>query len=235
VLVVALVLGACGGGKSHATTATTAAASQRSGFAITEYWPVPEAWFKGKAIRAPGLTGLHRVDWLYSGTGLAVEADGIGLDGRRYHVENFGTERWVNPAGQATKPTNTGVWTRGDPAWRADGGWRDAAGAVTFPLAGGAWSHGPAAKFAGTPRMTFGPGPSRPLRYWESIATDPRVIPKGSRVYIPAYHRWFVAEDTGSGIIGRHIDVFRPPPKTADGGRFLRNQRILVSPPTARR
>src|SRR5579884_4055433 len=33
---------------------------------ITEYWPVPESWFVGALVTAPGLPGKHRIDWLYS-------------------------------------------------------------------------------------------------------------------------------------------------------------------------
>ena len=40
-----------------------------------------------------------------------------------------------------------------------------------------------------------------------------------------------MAQDTGSGIIGRHIDVYRLPPPTVDEGRFLEHQRVLVVPP----
>src|SRR5205085_7188626 len=39
------------------------------GVAVTEYYPVPEAWFVGKKVAAPGLSGKHRIDWLYSATG----------------------------------------------------------------------------------------------------------------------------------------------------------------------
>lgn len=38
------------------------------------------------------------------------------------------------------------------------------------------------------------------------IAVDPSVIPFGTRIYVPGYGIG-VAEDTGSAIIGRHIDV----------------------------
>ena len=43
------------------------------------------------------------------------------------------------------------------------------------------------------------------------------MIPLGSRVYVPAYRNdgyggWFVAQDTGGAINGRHIDVYRSPP-----------------------
>ena len=30
---------------------------------ITEYYPVPEVWFVGRKVRAPGLNSEHRVDW----------------------------------------------------------------------------------------------------------------------------------------------------------------------------
>ena len=38
------------------------------------------------------------------------------------------------------------------------------------------------------------------------IATDPSVIPLGTKVYIPGYG-YAVAEDTGGAIIGNKIDV----------------------------
>ena len=204
-----------------------------NGFTISEYWPVPESWFRGELVSAPGISGKHRVDWLYSGLGLVMEGDGISLAGRRVHVEDFGHEQWVNARGQRTTPTASGVWTHGDPAWRV-GGWRNARGAVTFPLEKGGWSNGPAMRYAPVPRVRFAPGPSLPLKPYYSIAVDPRLIPAGSRIYIPAYRHvnggWFVAQDTGSGIIGRHIDVYRLPPRTADGGRFLDHQRVLIVP-----
>ena len=199
---------------------------------------MPETWFRGELVSAPGISGKHRVDWLYSGTGLVMEGDGITLSGRRVHVDNFGNEQWVNARGQRTKPTPSGVWTRGDPAWRV-GGWRNASGAVTFPLQKGGWSHGPGVHYSPVPGVRFAHGPSLPLKPYYSVAVDPRLIPAGSRIYIPAYRRinggWFVAQDTGSGIIGRHIDVYRLPPPTVDGGRFLEHQRVLVVPPPKRR
>lgn len=204
------------------------------GVTLSEYWPVPESWFRGELVKLPGIRGEHRVDWAYSGTGLLMEGDGIGLDGRRYHVDNFGVERWVNAAGKPTRPTRSGVWTHGDPAWRV-GGWRNAYGAVTFPLAAGGWSNGAATSFKPFPRVRFARGASLPLKYYRSVAVDPKVIAPGSRIYIPAYKKvnggWFVAVDTGEGIIGRHIDIFRPPPASADGGRFFEHQRVYVVPP----
>jgi 3D (Asp-Asp-Asp) domain-containing protein len=141
----------------------------------------------------------------------------------------------VNAQGQLTKPTKTGVWTNGDPAWR-NGGWRNANGAVTFPLEAGGWSNGDGTYLKSVYGVKFAHGPSLPLRYYHSVATDPAVIPHGSRIYIPAYKGkpgggWFVAADTGTGVIGRHIDVFRPPPANANAGQFLKNQRVLVIPP----
>lgn len=40
-----------------------------------------------------------------------------------------------------------------------------------------------------------------------SIATDPGTIPLGTRLYAPGYG-YGRAEDTGSAVIGRHIDVW---------------------------
>ena len=43
---------------------------------------------------------------------------------------------------------------------------------------------------------------------WGVIAVDPSVIPYGSRVYIPAFKKIFIAEDCGSAIVGNRIDIF---------------------------
>jgi hypothetical protein len=203
---------------------------------VTEYWPVPERWFVGRLVAAPGLHGRHRVDWLYSARGLPMEGDGVGLDGRRYHFGGPWHLAWVNAAGEPTSPCTTGFWSDGRPSWPAFG-WRNAAGEVTFPLAAGGWSNrDPVREILPPPRLRFLPGPSLPLRYWRSIAVDPHLIPLGSRVFVPALCAtpaagWFVAEDTGGTVIsGRHIDVYRPPPATPDGGQMLTRQRIFVIP-----
>ncbi|KKP68330.1 MAG: 3D domain protein [Candidatus Moranbacteria bacterium GW2011_GWE1_35_17] len=40
------------------------------------------------------------------------------------------------------------------------------------------------------------------------VATDPRVIPTGTEVYIPELELYAVAEDTGGDIKGKRIDVY---------------------------
>ena len=192
------------------------------GVAITEYWPAPESWFVGAMVKAPGLPGLHRVDWLYSAKGMSMEGSGIGLDGRGYHIDALGDGGWVTVLGASTAPTDG--WSAGAPYWRAGGYWRNQKGQLTFPLGAGGWSNGRGATYV-------------PLRYDQSVAVDPRVIPLGSRVYVPAYRNdghggWFIAQDTGGAINGRHIDVYRPPPASAlDLGASLAAQRIFVIKP----
>jgi 3D (Asp-Asp-Asp) domain-containing protein len=209
-----------------------------SGVIITEYYPVPERWFNGQSVRAPGAGSRHRVDWLYSASGVSMEGDGVDLAGRHMHIANLGSVGWVNASGRTTVPPRCGVrWTRGAPAWRS-GGWRNRAGRVTYPLAAGGWSNGTGHWVGDYGGATFLPGSSLPLSYYRSVAVDPALIPHGSRIYIPAYRNlsggWFVAQDTGGAIIGRHIDVYRPPTAQAFGsGRLLLNERVYVIPPGA--
>lgn len=86
-------------------------------------------------------------------------------------------------------------------------------------------------------RRSLRPGAGLTLRFLRSVAVDPGLIPLGSRVYIPAYRRdgfggWFLAEDTGGAIDGRHVDVDRSPPSSpTSGGRYLRGQRVYVIRP----
>lgn len=42
----------------------------------------------------------------------------------------------------------------------------------------------------------------------KTIAVDPKVIPYGTRVYIPEFNKIFTAEDCGSLIKGNRIDIF---------------------------
>ena len=45
-------------------------------------------------------------------------------------------------------------------------------------------------------------------RPYEQIAVDPKVISKGSKVYVELYDRVMSADDIGSKIKGKHIDIF---------------------------
>jgi hypothetical protein len=205
------------------------------GVTITEYWPAPESWFVGRLVTAPGLPGKHRIDWLYSATGISMEGDGIGLDGRMYHINALGDGGWVTAAGASTSPADG--WSAGSPFWRAGGYWRNRAGAVTSPLLSGGWSAGFGRAYVPLRGVSFAAGGSLPLRSYQSIAVDPSVIPLGSRVYVPAYRDdghggWFVAQDTGGAITGHHIDVYRSPPASPlDSGQYLTGRRIFVIRP----
>jgi 3D (Asp-Asp-Asp) domain-containing protein len=206
-----------------------------TGVTITEYYPAPERWFGGRRIRAPGLTGVYAADWLYSARGLAMEGDGVDQHGRQVHIAELGSTGWVNLAGRRTVPVCLGKWSNGFPVWLI-GGWRNRRGEVTFPLAPRAWANRRGVRELSYGGVTFASGSSLRLRYYHSIAVDPRLIPLGSRVYVPAYQHigggWFVAQDTGGAITGRHIDIYRPPPADpTDLGRYMTRQRILVIPP----
>jgi len=105
---------------------------------------------------------------------------------------------------------------------------------VPCPRSPGAWTNGRPAWIESGAR--FAPGASLPLAYWHDIAVDPRLIPHGSSVFVPAYcstpaHGWFTAADTGGAILGLHIDVFRAPPARPWASRVLRKQKIFVVPP----
>ena len=205
------------------------------GYTITEYWATPESWFKGKLVKAPGLSGRYPIDWLYSALGVSMEGDGIGPDGRRYHIESMGNGGWVTQAGKPTSASNG--FQAGPPFWRAGGYWRNDHGAVTFPLAAGGWENGTGTRYVPLHGVTFAPGPSLPLQALRSIAVDPSVIPLGSHVYIPAYKNdghggWFLAQDTGGAINNKRIDVYRRPPASPDdSGQYLGSQRVYVVKP----
>ena len=64
------------------------------------------------------------------------------------------------------------------------------------------------------------------------------MIPLGSHIFIPAYQSinggWFEADDTGGAIVGRHIDVYRPPPSNpanAGANGLLNGQRVYIVAP----
>ncbi|HET9103235.1 MAG TPA: 3D domain-containing protein [Solirubrobacteraceae bacterium] len=206
-----------------------------SAVTITEYWPAPESWFVGRMVSAPGLAGRHHIDWLYSAAGVSMQGEGIGLDGRLYRIAQLGSGGWVTADGRVTNPADG--WSAGAPFWRAGAYWSNRRHGVTYPLAAGGWSAGPGRSYHPLHGVSFAPGASLPLRFDQSLAVDPRTIPLGSRVYVPAYRHdghggWFVAADTGGAISGRHIDVYRSPPSVAgDPGQFFSSQRIYVIRP----
>jgi hypothetical protein len=206
-----------------------------SGAVVTEYYPIREAWFSGKLVPVPGLTGRHRVDWLYGAHGVAMNGEGIGVDGRFYHFAGPYSIGWVNGAGQSTLPCWNGSWTNGAAAWLAFG-WRNQRAQITFPLVGGGWSNGPAVRYLPPPTgLRFGSGRSRQLPFWHAVAVDAKVVPLGSRVFIPAYcdtpaRGWFRALDTGGAIIAFHFDIYRAPPPALQL-HSLHGQHVYVVPP----
>ncbi|HET6449315.1 MAG TPA: 3D domain-containing protein [Conexibacter sp.] len=206
------------------------------GVTVTEYYPVPEAWFVGKRVSAPGLQTRHRIDWLYSALGVSMQGTGLGLDGRLYHIDMLGSGGWVTDRGRPSVPGRRG-WAGGPPYWRAGAYWLTRSHHVTFPLDGGGWSNGRGRRYVTLPGATFADGASKPLRFYRSIAVDPDLIPLGSLVYIARYgdtagHGWFRAEDVGGAIIGRHVDVYRRPPTEPFGAaQMLADESIYVIPP----
>jgi 3D (Asp-Asp-Asp) domain-containing protein len=172
---------------------------------VTEYYPVRESWFAGPLVRARGIPGRHRASWLYGAHGVAMNGEGLGRDGRYYRFAGPYGDGWVNGAGRPTHGCWTGHWSDGDPA-----------------------------RVAAPSRATFAVGRSS-LPFWKTVAVDRHVVPRGSRVFIPAYcdtpaHGWFRALDTGGAIIGYHFDVYRAPPQTLEL-RSFRDQRVYVVPP----
>ncbi len=232
ILIAALMLAALVGA-APASAKTLKKPTWLSRVVITEYYPVPEWWFVGARVQTPGLGRKSKVDWLYSARGVSMEGDGIGMDGKRYHISSVGSSGWITSRGRRASFGVGGIFA---PFWRAAGYWKNARGAVTFPLETGGWYAGQGKRYVGANGIAFGSGPSRPLRYYRSVAVDPSLIPLGSLVYAPAYKPlngdgWFRADDTGGAITGHHIDVFRRPPDSqSDRGRYLNGRKIFVVP-----
>lgn len=214
-----------------------------AGFTTTEYHPTAERWFSGPKRGFPGLTGRHRVAWLLSAHGLAMEghgwAEGQTGEGTRLASYVSGSVGWVNARG---KPTSAGRgasgWSAGPPAWLACG-WKNRRGRWTFPanyLSPGErtrWANGRPARWVGCD-VAWAASAGRDLRYWNSVAVDPKLFPLGRTwFYIPAYRGtrcggWFRADDTGGAVTGRHLDVYRPPPAQPVTMATREKQRILV-------
>ena len=203
---------------------------------ITEYWPAPESWFVGALVSVPGLSSRHRIDWLYSAMGVSMEGEGLGLDGRMYHIDALGRRR-LGDRRRALDRRQRPAGPAASPFWRSGGFWKNRSGAVTFPLHKGGWYNGRGHRYVPLPHVSFAPGASLPLHFYQSIAVDPSVIPLGSEVYVPAYAHdghggWFTAQDTGGAITGHHIDVYRnPPASSTTSGQYMTNQRMYVIPP----
>lgn len=200
---------------------------------ITEYWPARESWGVGRKVPAPGTGTSLRVDFLYGGWGMSMEGDGLGEDGRRYHIESAGPQGWVTADGRPTIAASG--FPQGAPYWRSCG-WRNKHREVTFPLAAGGWSNGKARKYHPCSPITFARGPSLDLKFWRSVAVDPDVIPLGSWVWVPQFRNqkgngWMRAQDTGGAIQGHSIDVYREPPSDPSGGESYSGARIYVVPP----
>ncbi|MBA3718034.1 MAG: hypothetical protein H0W87_07405 [Actinobacteria bacterium] len=230
VALAALFISATSGGGNGAYSVTKP--RWLKGVRITEYYAAPESWFVGRKVTAPGITGKHRVDWLYSAGGIAMEGDGVSLDGLPYHLSAIGTPGWVTQDGRATAPGGDG-WTNGSPFWRF-GGWRNKQNEVTFPLEAGGWFNQKSARYIKAAGVGFKAGPSLPLTAWKSLAVDPGIIPMGSKVFVPAYcpkYGWFTAQDRGGAVNGLHIDVYRSPPTNRGEDRQFSAQRIYVMPP----
>ena len=232
-LAAALAALALPAGAAHARP--IAKARWLGGVTVTEYYPVPEAWFVGRKVAAPGLAGKHRIDWLYSAHGVSMQGTGIGLDGSFFHIDALGDGGWVTARARPSTPGRDG-WAGGPPFWRSGGYWLAHGHRVTFPLEAGGWANGRGKRYVPLPGVTFAAGESKPLRYYRSIAVDPSLIPLGSRIYIDAYrhtagHGWFRAEDVGGAIDGRHVNVYRSPPDQPDGAGMLSGERIYLIPP----
>jgi len=102
---------------------------------VTEYFPAPERFFDGRLVRASGLAGRHRIDWLYSARGLAMQGEGIGLDGKLSHFAGPYSLTWRTSSGRLTLPCRRapGFWSAGRPVWIGPTSLNHE-GQVTYPL-----------------------------------------------------------------------------------------------------
>lgn len=213
------------------------------GFKTTVYYPTPEHWFAGPYQRFRGIHGPKRAAWLLSAHGVAMQGDGWSMrptgPGTRRVNYVTGTAGWLNARGERTSPGGPYGWSNGAPAWLSCG-WQNRRGEWTFPrnyLAKGQrmiWARGRPARWAGCDDVVFQAGVGRRLRFWNSVAVDPNLFPMHRTwFYIPAFRGtrcggWFRADDTGGAISGRHLDIYRPPPRQPTSVGTRTDQRILI-------
>ncbi len=209
---------------------SASAATSLGDFQLTYYWFATESGFAGKKIPAPGIAGrTYREDFLYSARGVPMQGTGTADSGGRVHYAGSTGGGWVNRTGKPTSPRATG-WSNGAPYWR-NGGWRNEGG-VTYQRADGSWVNGEGDTYLAY-HDRFGLGPGTAVTEWLSIATDLRVIARGTRVYVPKLagspaRGCFRADDTGGAIIGTHIDVFVP--QTDLGALPTRGEVLTLGP-----
>src|SRR5690606_23204545 len=95
------------------------------GFTTTEYHPTPEHWFAGPRQSFRGLRGEHRVAWLISAHGVAMQGDGWSTQptgpGTRWANYVSGAVGWLNARARPTRPGGPYGWSNGAPAWLACG------------------------------------------------------------------------------------------------------------------
>ena len=195
-------------------------------FVVTEYWPVPENWFTGKKVSAPGLKRPARIDWLYSARGVSMEGDGVDSDGRRVHIDCLGRAGWINKKGRRTVPGSDG-WSGGPPFWRNARIWFNKRGLPTFPLSAGGWSDGKGRRYSRQfgyllrRRPVARPGLLRLDRGGPRLhpARQPHLHP---RLQDPSTAAGSAPRTPAARSSARHLDVFRPPPAERFGnGRYL--------------
>ncbi|MDR0880655.1 MAG: G5 domain-containing protein [Clostridioides sp.] len=108
----------------------------------------------------------------------------------------------VQVASNEEVSTSRGVSSRGA-SEKAVSAARDSASAKTSTSQKGRTMTVQATAYVGDTITSTGTRPK-----WGTIAVDPRVIPYGTKVYIPQFDMVFTAEDCGGAIKGNIIDIF---------------------------
>ncbi len=150
------------------------------------------------------LRGWQEIDgnWYYLHAGGAMQIGWLNLGGNWYYFHAGGSmaKGEMNIGGKKYFFKDNGVMATG-----------------TFTMNGKTYVCTPSGEFVGSGKQLISNASAytghsitstgqRP--YWGSIAVDPRVIPYGSKVYIPYYNKVFVANDCGGAIKGTKIDIF---------------------------